>query len=144
MQYILFKGFRPDENGEKTIKITPVGHDTPITFKGFWKYGIPCARIGGGLNPNGICAIRSDISRHIYNVIPETVVIYVKQDKKDKFMFVGDIVKSAVSDEIPHGEIRYDEQLCKFYVSINDDYDIIDIDEYEPIVIGNKWEIDNE
>lgn len=140
MQDILFKGFYPDENGKTVITLNGE------KIRGDWVIGNYF--YGESFTDNDKkeyqILMGNSTVRISYDVIPETVVIYVKNDMDGNRMFNGDIVKSAVSDDIPHGEIRYDDKLCKFYVSINDDYDIIDIDEYEPIVIGNKWEIDNE
>ena len=88
----LFRGFHPNEDGKTTIKVTLIGHDEPFTFKGDWIYGIPFSRIGGGLNPMGINAIRRDDNNCICTVVAETVGQWVMADKDDNDIFEGDTI----------------------------------------------------
>ena len=138
----LFRGFYPNEDGKTTIKVTLIGHDEPFTFKGDWIYGIPFSRIGGGLNPMGISAIRRDDNDCICTVVAETVGQWVTYDKNGNDVFIGDrvIVQTSNNGYSPYRrecEMDWNEKMleCLSDVPCKGDMDYIEL-------IGNLWEVE--
>ena len=127
----LFRGFHPDENGNTIITLDGE------KIKGEWKYWTVTGRLVHGdkfqyMSGGFVCDI---------DIIFETIGTWVTIDKNRKDIFDGDIVKSRIAEDVPMGVIVYDKQFFKYIVSINDGYEEMGITEYEPIVCGNKWEV---
>lgn len=168
----LFRGFQPDENGKTTIMLSKASEQEiaevkekldkalndfnlvyasklnhkwhslkaarNIKIKGEWKYWT----VLGDLVHGEKLEYSSGGTVSEIEILQETIGQWVTTDKNDKDIFDGDIVKAWIGDDVPMGVIVYDEQFFKYIVSINDGYDEMDIDEYEPIVCGNKWEVE--
>lgn len=124
---ILFRGFRPDENG-KTV-ITVDGEK----IRGEWLYWDVLGRIIGRGNwygpPDGL------ISQS--NVIPETVGQFVKTDKNGKDVVVGDYVKTNRGRRY---EVVYNEKLYCYELKNLFDGLVIPLCERALELISNKWE----
>lgn len=174
MNKILFRGFHPDENGEITIRVKLVGHDNLFEYKGYWVYGLPFSRIGGGFNPDGINSIRTDDGkRNIYSVVAETVGQWVRCDKDGNDIFKGDIIgiHQFLFDGSEHeneliGRVVWDEErVCwavdhidhkqiQRYMSYDDDAEfekvkiplceLYGLHEESYSKIGNSWEVEDE
>ena len=137
MRERLFKGFHPDENGKTEITLNGK------KIKGEWVYG------DLSQHKTGKRFIKSGSAIHSFEVIPETVCEYVKDDSKGNQVFENDIVKIDYTDlEVGlikiTGQIVWNQEIGGYLIhetAYCRNYDIRYHEEME--VVGNAFDRPN-
>lgn len=135
MDVITFRGFAVISGSDEKIKL---GDEI---IKGTWWTGVGVYRHTDGtwriIQP---ATATEKVPLISIPVLKDTITHSIMQDERKFSMFVGDRVKSWVSADIPHGEVIYDPVIHKYLIGLPDGGEM-DIDEYKPVVIGTRWDV---